>query len=394
MEIERRNSISIALALLLSFVVLTSPALSAMSSSHTIYSSGTISTLQPLHVEGRYIKNSLGQIITLTGTNYAYFLDDPNGSWVLPGGGIEWSTWDPIMAEKNLEAMKSWGCNVVRDYTTVQWWVDNTNNFRSHIKDWINMAAEEGIYVIFTFWRNNGTGSQAGIPYLDPGNGYINNQADFVNLWADVADELKAYPNVIFEFWNEPTGNSSIRDGWMNITQQCITAVRNTGSTNLILAQWGMCLAIDFGAYYMGSIWPLDWVTNYPLTDTAGNLAYSTHIYRESFYNSSNGYSQVYSLSDMSWALNTTQVYSVAQQYPLVIGEIGASYWYPVDSVDFTKEMAWFNNTLSLLNQNGISYCAFWWWPLSKYQLFSSANYQPNQAGAILIDKINEKNVP
>lgn len=377
------------LVILLSIVLILGLSMTAMAEftqSVIIPSSGSISSISPLHVEGKYIKNNADEVVTLTGTNYAYFLDDPNGSWVLPSGAIKWSVWDPVAAEQNLEAMNSWGCNVVRDYTTVEWWIDDTSNFHGHIKEWIQMAAENEIYIIFSFWRNNGTEGIVNMPYFDQGNGYINTQEDFVNLWVDVAQELKNYPNVIFELWNEPVGNTTMRDSWMDTTQQCITAIREVGATNIILAQWAYAIGVDFG--WTPSKSTLDWVTNYPLVDPLGNIAYSTHIYRTDFYNSQNGFSLVYNLSDVSWALNLTQVYSVAQQHPLIIGEIGASNWWSKNSTEFAYEMAWFNNTLSLLNQNGVGYCAFWWWSLGKFQLFYSSNYTATQAGIILKNAI------
>jgi hypothetical protein len=36
-----------------------------------------------------------------------------------------------------------------------------------------------------------------------------------------------------------------------------------------------------------------------------------------------------------------------------------------------------------------ISYVAFWWWSSGMYQLYKTPNYQPNEAGQVLIDSIN-----
>jgi hypothetical protein len=356
----------------------------------TIYSSGklTYSSTLALHVEGQYIKDSVGQIVALRGVNYAYFIDSGSGSWVLPSGSIEWLTWDPVAMAQNVEAMNSWGCNVVRTMATTEWWIKNTDGFRSNFELCLTKLEEQGMYVILSFWRNNGSEPYIGVPYEDPGNGYINTPQDFVNFWADIANNLKGYPNVIFEFWNEPTTTNETL--WMSTVQQCIGAIRSTGATNVILVQMGYGIGINIDWPPPNAAGTLEWVIKYPLADPLGNIAYSTHLYRDSFFNSTDNYAQTYTLQDMNYSLTVASVFSVAKQYPLIVGEIGASAWWEPGSQDEAKEYAWFNNTLSLLNQNGIGYCGWWWWPLGKFQMLvtGAPNFQPNQAGTILKNAI------
>jgi len=73
--------------LLIALAVLTGtlfsmPAISSLMSNVTIRSSGTIVTISPLHVEGKYIKNGLNQTVFLKGVNKVEFADDPDGVWM------------------------------------------------------------------------------------------------------------------------------------------------------------------------------------------------------------------------------------------------------------------------------------------------------------------------
>ena len=214
--------------------------------------------------------------------------------------------------------------NVVRMYSTVQFWVDNTGNHRQNVQTLASMMATRGMYLIYSFWHTNVTNSEpTDLPWNDPGNGYLNSSQDFVNLWASVASVLKSSPNVIFELWNEPQGDAAT---WFNTAQLTINAIRATGATNLIMIEFGYGLSLD-SAYPQVADWnSMAFINDYPLTDPLGNLIYSTHIYLDgNFYSSigSNAYQTDYSVADFDSALNTLDVYSAAQQHPVIIGEIG-----------------------------------------------------------------------
>jgi hypothetical protein len=360
--------------------------------SHTIAASfirNDTQTAGPLHVAGSQIRTANNTVIVLRGVDYTYFIDGPNGSWMTQDGSILWNTWNTAAVNSNLDALQSWGVNHVRVLATVQWWIDNTNNFQSHLSYFITQAAQRGIYVDFTFWRTTpSAGMPDGVlPWAD-GNGLINNSSDFVNLWINVADILKDYPNVLFEFWNEPNagGDPTAEASWFNTTQQCINALRGIGVANLIVVQWDYGLAMDYQWYQQGSLWGLDWVDEHPLSDSAGNLVYSTHIYRSKFYNWNTADGLPHSLADVTLALTETGV--IGFDKPLLIGEIGCSLW----AANMTNEYQWYNNTLTLLNQNGIGYDAWAWAPWrtgTQWGLVTGgANYQANQAGQIFQDHV------
>ena len=349
-----------------------------------------------LHISGTQILTSSGAVVTLRGVDYSWFIEDPNGDWLLPSGTIEWNTWDTTAINSNLAALQSWSVNCIRVLATSQYWIDNTDNYQNNIEYFISTAATYGIYVDLVFWCNSAAQASASTPPSLPyppydTSGTFSSSTDFVNFWTSVANTLKGYPNVMFELWNEPNGDSTAEASWMSVTQQAITAIRGTGATNIIVAQWNYNVGIDFQNYLGGSIWNLNWVNQYPLSDPQNNILYSTHIYRNVFYNdgnSSDGYA--YSYNDMKWAL--TQVGVIGFNKALWIGEIGCNLW----ASNMDNEYAWFNNTLTILNENGIGFDAWAWapwttgteWGLVTGQ--SNSNYAPNQAGQIFEQQISE----
>ena len=345
-----------------------------------------------LHVVGNRVVTGEGVDLILHGVDYTYFIDDPYGSWMLPSGDIEYSVWDTTALAANLDAIKSWGFNSIRILATTQWWAQNSGDFQSHLEYFIKEAASRKIYVDFTFWRNNGLEGQPSLPYppYDDGNGVIKSENAFVNLWASVSVALKSYPNVLFELWNEPNGDKEAQNSWFNVTQKCIDAIRDTGASNIIVLQWDYNTYLDFRNYselsdsYDSKFSEM----STSLHDSRNNIIYSTHLYSTGFYDSSNGYSLKYSYSDMLWALNVTGLLSFSSKYPVWIGEIGCSLW----ASNINDEYAWYNNTLSILNQNDIGYCGWAWAPWStgtQWELVTrQSNYVPSEAGKILQQRI------
>jgi hypothetical protein len=195
----------------------------------------------------------------------------------------------------------------------------------------------------------------------------------------------------MFELWNEPNGDAAAEASWLSASQQCISAIRGTGATNLIVVQWGSNIYLDFQNYSPNSdaYSSMDWASSNPLKDPVNNILYSTHIYSSDFFDSLNNYVLKYSYSDMLWALNFTGLLSFASEHPLWIGEIGCNLW--ASSMD--NEYAWYNNTLTILNQNDISYSGWAWAPWrtgTQWGLVTGqSNYAPNQAGQIFQQQIS-----
>jgi hypothetical protein len=377
-----------------------------------------VKAISKLHVEGKYIKNETEGIVYLKGVNKHGFEDLPEGKWEPPDSNKTY-TWEERV-KANLDAMKSWGMNVVRIHTAIDFWVHNISNFRQNIKDLIVFAGEKDMYVIFDAYsvRHYGEEGHGQDPMPFPPYSIeaqqnltplvIPNEDAFVEYWKSVASELKDYPNIIFEIFNEPAGISGkteeeIMEDWHRVWQKVINAIRSTGADQPIIIQWGYDVWVN-----LDYPWPpnpksdLSWVWRYPFNDPLNNLIYSTHIYRGGGFchRSSTVPSWDYNrwqYDEIELCLNFTLVnYTVnLLNKPLLIGEIGANIWHnktrPAPDVlsEFEKEMNFFKNSLTKLNEWEINYIAFWWWGGGTYQLYRTPNYQPNEAGEILINSIN-----
>jgi hypothetical protein len=133
----------------------------------------------------------------------------------------------------------------------------------------------------------------------------------------------------------------------------------------------------------------MDWVFNNPLSDSAGNLVYSTHIYSSTwygFYNSTSG-TMVTDIEKIDFALNECRVYDVAEVYPVFIGEIGCSNW------DLDNQLVYYNNTLTLLDSHEIGYTAFAappWNSAMQWGLvvFGAPNYTLYSPGVVLVNHL------
>jgi len=360
-------------------ILIISPIMASASNSIHIRSSGTIINILPLHVEGRYIKDASNKIIYLRGFQKCEFADDPDGIWM---GNTYWDTQN-VIAE--LDAMKSWGANTIRVQQAVENWKYNLDSpyaavsNRQAIKELITLAAERGMYVIFTPYciRNYWNGaSQDPLPYppyqtSEGASEVIANEQEFVDYWTSVATELKTYPNVIFELWNEPhtkEGYDSAEASWFSVAQSCIDAIRATGAEQLIIFQWQMGIWVNLD--YPSSDSGVGWIEDYPLIDPTGNLAYSTHIYRlygglglyssessKTLWDSSYGWDydeliRAFEVEQINWVGETLNK-------PLFITETGCDIAWT--GTELQHELDAWNNSLTIFNEWGLHYIGHWW---------------------------------
>jgi len=379
------------------FFLITIPAYSSLSFNTVIHSSGEIRPNMQLHVDGNKIKNSANNTFILRGINQHTFGDYPMGSWQKPDGSIEWNTFNPVMVASNLDAMKSWGINVVRMYGTSSFWIDNTENHRQIVKDLLTLMASRGMYLDYSFWHNiQGNQQEAPFPSTK-----ISDGKAFAAFWGSIAADLKDYPNVIFSLWNEPVFLNMNVDDWFNAVQLSVTAIRATGAKNLIIIQWGGIginesygpaqgypIAVDAPTAAQDALW---WVAGKPITDPTGNLVYEFHNYRGGIHKFVNGTRvDVWETLDLNYGYYTCGLIDYVLNTlhkPVICGEIGPNMWQT--GTELQHELDYYKNSLALFNTWGISYIGFWWWPTWTYaHLQSGPNYQPNQAGQILIDKI------
>lgn len=355
--------------------------------------------ISKLHVDGKYIKNETNQIIFLKGVNKVEMADDPDGIWM---GDTMWKT-SKVIAE--LDFMKSWGINVIRVHQAVEHWKYNMSSpnaaipHRQAVKQLLDLAAERGIYVIYDgysvtdYWHG---AEQDPLPYppyqtSENASSVITSQQDFIDWWVSIASELKDYPNVIFELWNEPTGDDQAKQSWFNVSQRTINAIRATGAQNLIIFQWAMnnWVNLDFPPP-SNTASTMDWVWQANINDPTGNLVYSTHIYRTygAFHHSKPSYWRAWEYNEIQQAFQYFKFPEVTQSYPLIIGEIGANLAYTGTELD--HELIAFNNSLTLFDEMNIHFIAFWWRNINIFRLLNdSVSFKPTSSGQIFINHIN-----
>jgi hypothetical protein len=363
--------------------------------------------ITPLHVDGKYIKNSSGSVVYLRGLQEVGMADDPDGIWL---GNTLWNDTN-VLAE--LTAMKSWGANTIRCIQAVENWKYNLNqpyavlSNRDAVKRLLTFAGQNGMYVIFTGYRVTNYwdgGSQDPLPYppyqtSQGASSVIANKQDFVDWWASVATELKAYPNVIFEVWNEATGTDAAMIEYFGVVQQVINAIRAAGAQQLIIVQWNpdCWVNLDYPPPD-GDACTIDWITQANLTDSANNLVYATHIYREygctGIYSNAasitqHGSNRAWEYSEIKRALQYEKIDWVQNTLnkPLFITETGAN----IDQTgsEYTREMTAWNNTLAIFNEWGLNYIAHWWRDIGPFRLLTnSQTLSPTQSGTILQSRL------
>lgn len=417
--------------LILIIVLLSLPLVTAQLTKNAtvnISTSGTIGSIvaRPLHVEGRYIKDDLGNTIYLRGVGKFRFYDDPTGWWARDGQpwyDNNWN-WDESAVRQHLSALKSfWGVNHIRFHTVADWWLSDTDSYRHNLRRTIEIAGQEGLYVIFDHYspsNYHAAGAEAnqgvGIPYapyakMEPMRTLFPTPQDFVNYWADVANELKGYPNVVFELHNEPwcdtyiqdnfinTGQKTvtdIRNEWFDVQQDCIDAIRQTGAQQLIIVTWGVAVSPyadwqnDVGTVSMG------YVDAHPLNDTLSSLVYTAHIYRSPY----NFVWETEYTALKTQMKNGCLFEDVASKYPLIIGEMGVNMWE--SGTNLQTELEWARNVFKIANEWGIGYSAWSWtmdpnpngedqWGLLSNQDFPNIHLnQPSEWGQVLIDAVVE----
>jgi len=355
-----------------------------------------------LHVEGRYIKNDLDEVVDLRGVNQQGYVDHPSGYWRPTGGGLwsggTWLYWPQAMFD-NLDEMRRWGFNCIRVHQCIQYWLENTDNYIGHFKEFLSAAASRGMYVIFDAYtiRPYPNVYQWPLPYApyaqDPnGTLVMPNRTAFVNYWGNVASELRDYANVIFEIYNEPHGDNETEDEYFAMAQQAIEIIRTAGCKQLVSIQWGYSVWANLN--YPDSYRPEDvddWVYKYPLNDSLSNIVYQTHNYRAygQFHYSSPTRVNVWEYNDLVLGYNCTGVLKVAQEHPVLLGEFGAD-GSEFGTSEWPRELAYLNNSLQLFENYGIHWTVMTWTTVShiRYGLLNNTTWvpPPNEAGQVVID--------
>jgi hypothetical protein len=330
------------------------PVLSPLTSNVNIRNSGRIATTLPLHVDGRYIKDSLNRTVYLRGVWTGMFADTSTG-WF----GLDANTWDEVALEYTLDTLKNtWNATCFNTFIWGDWWLQNKNatlmggNNQTNIglvdaiKITAQKALEHGLYFqIRLYSPSRAEGRIEGQPYQPT---YSWTVQDFTNFWVNVTTTLRNYQNIIYCLFDEPTGDETT---WFNAANQTITAIRAAGVNNLILVDYGYCGDV---------MWVTDWVNgNYSLN----NVFFDEHIYRGlgTFAYDNNApvtlsYIRNFLANPPGAYYTGTGTYYVMNTYnvPIWVAAIGAR-----DGVTDDEEYIAFANTLEALNEFGVGYVAF-----------------------------------
>ncbi len=288
-----------------------------------------------LRVQGNRIVNGAGQPVRLLGVNRS-------GSEYACAQG--WGIFEGPTDAAAIQAMTSWGITAVRVPLNESCWLGINGvpaayggpNYQNAIRDYVARLNAAGLAVILDLhW--SAPGAQRALEQQP-----MPNRDHSVEFWRQVATTFKGHSSVVFDLFNEPIpdNNRDTAEAWrcwrdggtcagLNYQaagmQELVNAVRGTGATNVIMLG---------GVQYAARL--SRWLAHKP-NDPTGNLAAAWHVY------------------NFSWCADQAcwdgEVAPVAQQVPLVMGEMGQNdcgTWF----VD--RQMAW-------LDQRGASYLGWTW---------------------------------
>jgi hypothetical protein len=331
-------------------------------------------TCRPLHVDGKYIKTDQGTIIHLHGCEGGgAFNDGGNGNWMTDWGfKFSGAGWNTSYVENQLDNMVDWGANVLRIQLSVELWLYDVDNIRSHMAYVITEASSRGIYCIISpyqvrYWGQEGA-EQDPLPYPPYCNDYsaqiIPNTTSFVNWHSQLTNYYKNYPNVIWEVWNEPHGEGGFEE-YLNVTQQCITNARNNGANQMFFLTWG------FGGL------DTSWVEDFLEIDDQANVGFGLEWHCYNAYNQL-GYPRPTTLNQVASAMSG--ITALAQSYPCFIGEFGAEYTVASDADVVDWQMI-------VMDQAGIHYVMHWLRSDGAF-MYVNNDFSPTAAGQKLINHL------
>ncbi len=307
-----------------------------------------------LYVSGNQIFDANGQAVQIHGVNRS-------GSEYACVQG--WDFFDGPTDDASLQAIADWNANAVRVPLNEDCWLNINgipsayagSNYQQAIAAFVDRIAAHGMYAIVELhWT--APGSQRA-----DGQNPMPDRDHSVTFWSQVANYFKNNDMVIFEPFNEPypDGNSDTNEAWrcwrdggtcsgMSYQaagmQELVTAIRNTGATNLILLG---------GVQYSNGL--SQFLSHMP-TDPLGNLAAAWHVYNFNLCSNTSCYND--------------RAGPVAAAVPLVATEIGED----------DCGGGFINTLMSWLDGRNQSYLA-WTWDTWGNCLDLISNYSGSPAG-------------
>src|SRR5713226_2760684 len=236
-----------------------------------------------VHVHGNQLVDTAGRVVRLKGVNRS-------GTEYACAQG--WGFFDGPSDSASVQAIVSWKANAVRVPLNETCWLAINGvapaysgaNYARAISDYVALLNRAGLVVILDLhWAAAGTAIALGqVP--------MPNRDHTPQFWSEVAAAYGSNNRVIFDLFNEPfpDNNADTPEAW-----RCW----RDGAKNVI-----MLGGVQYSAGLSG------WLASRP-TDSLNNTAASWHIYNFSWCN-----------TKACWDSNAAPV---AQQVPLVLGELG-----------------------------------------------------------------------
>jgi hypothetical protein len=320
-------------------------------------------------------------------------LVDGNGQVVIPRGANRMGTeyqciqnqgiFDGPSTVQTVLAMKSWtNLNMVRLPLNEDCWLGEKSwpgmnpawvgaSYQNAIETYVNLLTQNGVYTVLDLhWSaSNGEGEFATEQQTMPN---ADNSSAF---WTSVADRFKTNPAVVFDLFNEPFPDcngqgqgetlaawTTWRDGGterLRVNNVCsqttyqavgmqdlVNTIRDTGATNVIMVS---------GIGWAGMM--SQWLTYKP-TDPLGQLVASHHRYRPPNHWCG------------TWSCWNAQLAPIAQQVPLITGEMGE------DAQDVVCTHAFVDEYMTWADANKVGYLGWTWNVKPTYCLAMITSYE------------------
>ncbi|HEY9154486.1 MAG TPA: glycoside hydrolase family 5 protein [Opitutaceae bacterium] len=188
-----------------------------------------------LHVHGNEIVGQDGKPVSLAG-NSLFWSQEQGKFW--DARTIKW-------------LKKDWKTQIVRAAMGVEWggYLDHPDQERAKVIKVVDAAIANDLYVIID-WHDHRAQLHT---------------REAIVFFQDMARRYARYPNVIYELYNEPIGDTSWKDAVKPYSEQVIAVIRAIDPNNLIVV----------GSPHWSQ--DVDVAANDPIKDS--NVAYSLHFY-------------------------------------------------------------------------------------------------------------------
>ena len=337
-------------------------------------------TSPALHVSGNQIVTSGGCTVRLRGVNVDSMEWYDNNGYPGEGPGNN-------VVSVAQEAVTGWHCNVIRLPLNQDYWFGcagvGSLIYQTAVSNIVNFCAANNAYVVLDLhWSGTYNGTSGSTPCGGAGWKTSTGQQNMpdwnaVTFWSSVGAAFANNPAVFFDLYNEPHLDSLSGAGawgvWRNGgatsntpaqtpgLQALLTAVRNAGANNIVLAG-GLSYAYDLSGINAG----------YSLTDTGSGsgVVYSAHIYGTTKGTNSS-----------IWDTNVT---NATTNYPVFMGEFGPDIACPPNAGDMTSFDTTFFNWVGGTNSKSYVYPGATGWSFhisSQPCMISSWTYVANSWG-------------